>query len=143
MPPKDKDVGKRIKELIDSFYKTPIGELPKRHFWIDRNNMLCCGQITTKIKVDVTEALSTLKKYIKEEDKQRQEDSIELLKLKTKNEELKEENIRVNKRWKKMYDSTEKLEEIYNNYIEDKDKIKELKSQLQNAKKEIERLKGG
>ena len=118
-PPKDKDVGKRIKELIDSFYKTPIGELPKRHFWIDRNNMLCCGQITTKIKVDVTEALSTLKKYIKEEDKQRQEDSIELLKLKTKNEELKGRlTLTVT---------------ISNNYYE---QLTKAKSQLQNAKKD-------
>ncbi len=45
----------RIKELIDNFYKTPIGELPKDHFWIDRDNHLCCGQIHTRFKVDVSE----------------------------------------------------------------------------------------
>ena len=50
-----KDVGKKIKKLVDNFYKTPIGELPKTHFWVDRDNHLCCGQIRSKIIVDTNE----------------------------------------------------------------------------------------
>ena len=62
MTNKEQEIGKRIKGLVDNFYKTPIGELPKEHFWIDRNSHLCCGQFHTNIKVDITEALSLLKK---------------------------------------------------------------------------------
>ena len=45
----------RIKDTLDRFYKTPIGDLPKDHFWIDRDYHLCCGQIHTKFKVDCSE----------------------------------------------------------------------------------------
>ncbi len=67
MTNKEQEIGKKIKGLVDDFYKTPIGELPKEHFWIDRDNYLCCGQIRTKIKVDVEEALSLIKKEHKKE----------------------------------------------------------------------------
>ena len=93
----DKNVGKKIEELIDDFNKTPIGELPKTHFWIDRDNNLCCGQITTKIKVDIDEAIKKLEQEKDKEDmgwkalykplkifKDNLEDEIEELKTKLK-----------------------------------------------------------
>ena len=56
---KDIIVMGKLKDILDNFYKIPIGELPKDHFWIDREHRLCCGQIRTRIKVDVSEVIST------------------------------------------------------------------------------------
>ncbi len=140
---KEQEIGKKIKGLVDDFYKTPIGELPKEHFWIDRNSHLYCGQFHTNIKVDITEALSLIQK----EHEKELELELEIHKSST----YFQEKLKALKEVDELEDELVMTKGIKDNYGQNMNAwrkksmgqhhyIKNLKQQLQKCEKEKEEI---